>query len=97
MGKRKKDTRLKRFGRAMQQEKPQGTKSILRFIFDINSNLNIGGKMSEEGADKAGLQLMAGIKFVLIACSLGIFIALLFWQSPNFVKAIGELIALFRA
>ncbi|MBS6672804.1 MAG: hypothetical protein KH259_01600 [Haemophilus paraphrohaemolyticus] len=53
--------------------------------------------MSEQGADKAGLQLMAGIKFFLIACSLGIFIALLFWQSPNFVKAIGELIALFRA
>lgn len=39
--------------------------SIVRFISNLLTTVNIGGSMSEAGADKAGQTISTGIKFFL--------------------------------
>lgn len=39
--------------------------SIVRFISKLLTVVNIGGNMSEQGADKAGQTISTGIKFFL--------------------------------
>lgn len=39
--------------------------SIVRFISNLLTTVNIGGNMSEAGADKAGQTISTGIKFFL--------------------------------
>lgn len=52
--------------------------------------------MSEQGADKAGLQISMGIKFFFTACGIGIVTALFLWLVPDFIKAIAETILMFK-
>lgn len=70
--------------------------SIAKFISNLYSNLSIGGNMSEQGADKAGLQISMGIKFFFTACGIGIATALFLWLMPDFIKAIAETILMFK-
>lgn len=53
--------------------------------------------MSEQGADKAGLQISIGIKFFFTACGIGIVTALFLWLVPDFIKAIAETILMFKS
>ena len=53
--------------------------------------------MSEQGADKAGLQISMGIKFFFTACGIGIATALFLWLMPDFIKAIAETILMFKS
>lgn len=52
--------------------------------------------MSEQGADKAGLQISMGIKFFFTACGIGVATALFLWLMPDFIKAIAETILMFK-
>lgn len=66
--------------------------SILGFISNTITKLTIGGKMSEQGADKAGLEISAGLKFFFKACGIGIGIALVLWLLPEFLDALADFI-----
>ena len=70
--------------------------SIAKFISNLYSNLSSGGNMSEQGADKAGLQISMGIKFFFTACGIGISTALFLWLMPDFIKAIAETILMLK-
>ncbi|BBE82938.1 TPA: hypothetical protein ACPSFK_000419 [Haemophilus influenzae] len=52
--------------------------------------------MSEQGADEAGKDISDGFKFFLKAIGTGVLIALIFWQSPNFMGALIQLINEFK-
>ncbi|WP_196247568.1 hypothetical protein [Gallibacterium anatis] len=58
-------------------------KGIIGFISRLLTIVNIGGNMSEQGADKAGQTVSSGIKFFLccgglallaVACSFGYYL-----------------------
>lgn len=66
--------------------------SILRFMNHLITTMSIGGTMSEQGADKVGKDISEGFRFFLKACGIGLGIAFLFWQSPDFLKALAEFI-----
>ncbi|WP_167366613.1 hypothetical protein [Rodentibacter genomosp. 1] len=48
--------------------------------------------MSENGADKAGLEISAGLKFFFKSCGVGVAIAFFLWLSPDFLKALSDFI-----
>ena len=54
---------------------PEQNYSIVRFISNLSTIVNIGGNMSETGSDKAGLEISAGLKFFLKSCGVGVAIA----------------------
>lgn len=62
--------------------------SIFRFIGNLITNLNIGGNMSEQGADKAGLTISEGVRFLLKSLGIGLFLALLFYFLPYLAEFI---------
>ncbi|OOF56366.1 hypothetical protein BKK56_03480 [Rodentibacter genomosp. 2] len=66
--------------------------SIVRFISNLLTIVNIGGNMSETGADKAGLEISAGLKFFFKSCGVGVAIAFFLWLSPDFLKALSDFI-----
>lgn len=65
-------------------------------IGKLLAQINIGGSMSEQGADEAGKDISDGFKFFLKAIGSGVLIALIFWQSPNFMGALIQLINEFK-
>lgn len=64
--------------------------SILGFISNTVTKLTIGGKMSEQGADKAGLEISEGLKFFLKASGVSVAIALILWLLPDIINAIAN-------
>lgn len=69
-----------------------GNYSIVRIIGKLSAIVNIEGNMSEQGADKAGLEISAGLKFFFKACGIGIAIGFFLWLSPDFIKALSDFI-----
>ena len=63
------------------EKSPRNT-NVLPFIGKLLTNINIGGYMSEQGADKYGENISSGIKFFLKAVGIGALIALILWQLP---------------
>ncbi|QLD32249.1 hypothetical protein [Mannheimia varigena] len=70
--------------------------SIVRFISKLLTVVNIGGSMSEQGADKAGLEISTGLKFFFKSCGVGIAVAFFLWLSPDFIKALSEFILMLK-
>lgn len=66
--------------------------SILNLISKVITTINIGGNMSEQGADNAGLEISSGFKFFMKSCGIGIALALFLWKSPDFLNALAEFI-----
>lgn len=66
--------------------------SILGFISNTVTKLTIGGKMSEQGADKAGLEISEGLKFFLKASGVSVAIALALWLLPDALNGIADFI-----
>ncbi|KAA6209772.1 hypothetical protein N8E87_12300 [Avibacterium paragallinarum] len=64
-------------------------KSIIGFISRLLA-------MSEQGADKAGLAISDGIKFLFKSVGMGIFIALILWLLPSALKGLSEFILALR-
>lgn len=62
--------------------------SIFRFISNLITNLNIGGNMSEQGADKAGLTISEGVRFFLKSVGIGLFLPLPFYFLPYLAESI---------
>lgn len=54
------------------------------FIRDLFSSIRIGGKMSEQGADKAGLTISEGVRFFFKAVG----IAFVFYFLPSLAEFI---------
>ena len=52
--------------------------------------------MSEQDAGAVGKDISDGFKFFLKAIGAGVLIALIFWQSPNLVSALIQLINEFK-
>lgn len=80
---------------AIKRDLPTPTRNqngILRFMNNLITTMSIGGQMSEQGADKVGKDISEGFRFFLKACGIGLGIAFLFWQSPDFLKALAEFI-----
>ncbi|MDP0383987.1 hypothetical protein Q7Y45_08920 [Glaesserella parasuis] len=46
--------------------------------------------MSEQGADKAGLEISEGLKFFLKASGVSVAIALILWLLPDIINAIAN-------
>lgn len=63
----------------------------MKLIFNLITKFTLGGKMSEEGADKAGMELYKGFKFCLITLAVCSGLALIFWQLPNLADFIIKL------
>lgn len=74
----------------------QNTGGKMGFISDLLTTISIGGKMSEQGADKAGPTISEGLRFFLKSVGLGAGIALIFWLSPYFLNALAEFINALR-
>ncbi|MFW9286112.1 hypothetical protein [Glaesserella parasuis] len=71
--------------------------SIVRFISNLLTTVNIGGNMSEAGADKAGLQISSGLKFFFQACGIGIAVALALWLLPEALNTLADFIIKLKA
>ncbi|AZI13442.1 hypothetical protein ACU6T4_03510 [Avibacterium paragallinarum] len=69
---------------------------IIGFISKLLAIVQIGGNMSEQGADKAGLAISDGIKFFFKSLGMGIFIALILWLLPSALKGLSEFILALR-
>ncbi|QIM64303.1 hypothetical protein A4G17_01950 [Frederiksenia canicola] len=57
-------------------------------IFKFITKFTLGGQMSEQGADAAGMELYKGFKFLLIALGISGGLALLFWRLPDLAQFI---------
>lgn len=70
--------------------KAEQQRNFSRFPFMSNlfTQINIGGSMSEQGADKYGENISSGIKCFLSMLGAGGFIALILWQLPNLANFI---------
>lgn len=65
--------------------------SLVRFISKLLTIVNIGGNMSEQGADKAGLTISEGLRFLFKSIGIGLAVALIFYFLPflaEFINAI---------
>ncbi|PVX32644.1 hypothetical protein C8D76_1123 [Pasteurella langaaensis DSM 22999] len=71
--------------------------SIVRFISNLLTTVNIGENMSETGADKAGLEISTGLKFFFKSCGIGVAIAFFLWLSPDFLKALSDFILTLKS
>lgn len=71
-------------------------KGIIGFISRLLTIVNIGGNMSEQGADKAGLAISDGIKSFFRYVGMGIFIALILWLLPSVLNALSDFILAIR-
>lgn len=67
------------------------TKRPVGFISDLFMTIHLGGKMSEQGADKVGQTISEGLRFFLKAIGTGAGIAFIFYFLPyvaEFINAI---------
>lgn len=69
----------------------QNTGGKMGFISDLLTTINIGGKMSEQGADKAGLTISQGLHFFFKAIGTGVMIAMIFYFLPYLAEFINAL------
>lgn len=85
----------------MRTEKPQRAKQTellkqpngldIPILSHLITALQIGGKMSEQGADKAGLTISQGLKFFFVSLGFGLAMALIFYFLPFLAEFINAL------
>lgn len=64
---------------------------VFRFLNNTITTFNVGGKMSEQGADDMGRAIAQGFNFFLKTLAIGAAFALFFWQLPNLAEFIIKL------